>query len=246
MINIKEIFIYVGSRLGDKSKTLKFINSALDKVYNSIGADKIKVTTYIANNVNINRCKGCIGCFLTGKCSLDEKDDMGIIKEKMLRADIIILASPVYAHHVSGDTKIFIDRISYWTHLMRLSGKVGIAVSTSGGNGLELVNNYLYKIMTYMGLKVEGKFGVDGYTIDENYMNSLEDFSRTIIDYTNGKEIETDNILEAVFRTSKNTMEKARQYKTTEFQYWEKSRLIECNSFKEVLEMMKYQDKCHT
>ncbi|UAL58336.1 flavodoxin family protein [Clostridium sporogenes] len=211
----------------------------MDKVYNSIEADKVKVSVYTARDININRCEGCSGCFLTGKCFLDEKDDMKIIKEKMLKADIIILASPVYAHHVSGDMKIFIDRISHWTHLLRLSGKVGIAVSTSGGNGLELVNNYLYKIMTYMGLKVEGKFGVYEDIINENYMSSIENFSRTIIEYINGKEIETDNILEAVFKTTKNIMEKIRPYESSEFQYWQKSRLIECNSFKEVLEMLR-------
>ncbi|GAA0748608.1 flavodoxin family protein [Clostridium oceanicum] len=239
MLSIKEIFIYVGSRLGDKSKTLKFINNVLDEVYNSIGHDKVKVTTYTAKDTKINRCEGCLGCFLTGKCSLDKEDDMKTIKDNMLRSDIIILATPVYVHNVSGDMKIFIDRISYWTHLMRLSGKIGIVASTSGGNGLELVNNYLYKIMTYMGVKIKGKFGVCEDNIDENYIKSVEKFSRVIIEYIKGKKVETDDILEAVFKATKNTMEKLRPYKSAEFQYWKESKLIECNSFKEVLEMLR-------
>lgn len=236
---MKTIFIYVGSRMGNKSKTLEFINLILDRVYKIIGEGNLKVITYTAKDVYISRCNGCIGCFSTGKCKLDQHDNMKIIKQEMLNSDIIILASPVYAHHVSGDMKIFIDRISYWMHLMRLSGKHGIVVSTSGGNGLELVTNYLYKIMTYMGVKVEGKFGVNAYSIDEYYYESVEIFTKLLLECINNKKIETDSILEAVFKANKNIMLEAKKYKTKEFEYWEKSGMIECDTFKEVLDMLK-------
>lgn len=61
---------------------------------------------------------GCSNCFSKTSCVLDKDDDMSMLKEKMINADLIILGSPVYAHHITGDLMIFIDWISYWLILL--------------------------------------------------------------------------------------------------------------------------------
>ncbi|MBK1813755.1 flavodoxin family protein [Clostridium sp. YIM B02505] len=224
--------------MGKKSRTLRFINDVLEIVQN-LNDTQIEVNMYTADQLNINNCKGCINCFLKGKCVLDNMDDMKRIKEEILSSDIVVFASPVYAHHVSGDMKVFIDRISYWAHLVRLSGKVGIAVATSGGNGLDLTTNYLYKIMSYMGIKVVGKFGVEAYEINDGYNGTVEDCAKLILEYLHDKPIESDEVLESVFRVTKNMIELAREYKTAEYEYWDEMGLLKCNSFEEVLKMVK-------
>lgn len=56
----------------------------------------------------INYCTGCGACYDTKVCS--QRDDMGEILEKMISADVIVLASPIYFYTMCGQLKTFIDR----------------------------------------------------------------------------------------------------------------------------------------
>lgn len=56
----------------------------------------------------INYCLGCGVCNNTHQCV--QKDDMKILVEKMLEADVIVLATPVYFYTMDAQLKTFIDR----------------------------------------------------------------------------------------------------------------------------------------
>ncbi|MGD0340473.1 MAG: flavodoxin family protein [Bacteroidales bacterium] len=57
----------------------------------------------------INYCTGCGTCINKGKrCS--QKDDMAEILEKMISADVIVMASPVYFYTMNAQMKTLIDR----------------------------------------------------------------------------------------------------------------------------------------
>ena len=159
----------------------------------------------------------------------------------MVEADFIIFGSPVYVHHISSDMKVFIDRISCWLHLMRLAGKPGVVLSTASSNGCDFVLNYLYKIMTYLGIKVVGRFNafVDfpKQLGDKEFSeNNISEYADVILDYISGnKEVETDEILEAVYRSSKNSILLKKGSDSMEYIYWENSNMLECESFGEVI-----------
>ena len=57
---------------------------------------------------NIGYCTGCGVCNDTHKCV--QNDDMKEIIEKMLKADVIVFATPVYFYSMNGRMKNFIDR----------------------------------------------------------------------------------------------------------------------------------------
>lgn len=57
---------------------------------------------------NIGYCRGCGVCNSTHKCV--QKDDMAEILDKMVNADVIVLATPVYFYSMDGQMKTFIDR----------------------------------------------------------------------------------------------------------------------------------------
>ncbi|QGY40270.1 flavodoxin family protein [Pseudodesulfovibrio cashew] len=59
---------------------------------------------------HINYCTGCCSCVSGGgKCV--QKDDMNDIFPKVLAADVLVLASPVYFRSFNGQMKTFMDRI---------------------------------------------------------------------------------------------------------------------------------------
>jgi multimeric flavodoxin WrbA len=53
-------------------------------------------------------CKECHGCDQTGQCVI--QDDMQKIYPKLLNADIIILASPIFFYGISAWAKALVDR----------------------------------------------------------------------------------------------------------------------------------------
>ena len=57
----------------------------------------------------IRYCTGCGSCFNRDK-SCSQKDDMAEILEKMIAADVIVMATPVYFYTMCGQMKTMIDR----------------------------------------------------------------------------------------------------------------------------------------
>ncbi len=69
---------------------------------------KHKVEKIRLQEKKINYCLGCRVCSTTEECI--QKDDMSEIIDKILLADIIVLATPVYFYSMSAQLKTMIDR----------------------------------------------------------------------------------------------------------------------------------------
>lgn len=62
------------------------------------------------NEKDINYCIGCYACHKTGTCF--RKDDMTELYDKVLNANVIVFATPVYFYTMSAQLKTFIDRLT--------------------------------------------------------------------------------------------------------------------------------------
>lgn len=105
----KNILILSGSpRIGGNSDVLcdQFMKGALE-AGNQV--EKINVTTK-----KIGYCRACYYCKNhAGACVV--KDDMSAILDKMLAADVIVMASPVYFYSIDAQLKALIDRsVARW------------------------------------------------------------------------------------------------------------------------------------
>ena len=89
-------------RIGGNSDTLcdQFMQGAIEAKHH---VDKVVIA-----EKNINYCKGCYACEGNGKCV--QKDDMSQILDKMIAADVIVLATPVYFYTMCAQLKTVIDR----------------------------------------------------------------------------------------------------------------------------------------
>jgi multimeric flavodoxin WrbA len=74
------------------------------------GAEKegVEIERLYLSDLKITPCTECHGCDETGDCVI--LDEMQKIYPKLLEADIIILASPIFFYGVTAWTKILIDR----------------------------------------------------------------------------------------------------------------------------------------
>jgi multimeric flavodoxin WrbA/putative sterol carrier protein len=105
----------------------------------------------------IEYCTGCALCMEKGRCWIPD-DHHGIV-ERLLGADGVILASPVYFYHVTAQMKAFLDRSLAWGHKPQPSWKPGLTVSVSAGQGETETAEYLARL-----LRVYGAFPVGRLT----------------------------------------------------------------------------------
>lgn len=105
----KKVLILSGSpRKGGNSDLLcdEFMRGAIE---NGNKVEKIRVVSK-----KVEPCRACYYCRLSdGKCAIE--DDMGEILQKMIDADVIVLASPVYFYSIDAQLKAVIDRtVARW------------------------------------------------------------------------------------------------------------------------------------
>ncbi len=74
------------------------------------------VEEIIAHNINLEYCKGCLRCNLLGRCSVTG-DDWPELSNKILDANVVVFASPVYFHHITASLKKIIERFRSFVHV---------------------------------------------------------------------------------------------------------------------------------
>lgn len=98
----------------------------------------------------VTPCTDCEGCRMTGTCVFD--DDVSELLSRMREADGIVFGSPVYIDNVTGQMKIFFDRLADAIHYQVLAGKYGCAVAVTKESGGAEVVAYLNHVLNYLGV----------------------------------------------------------------------------------------------
>ena len=106
----------------------------------------------------ITPCTACDACSLNGICVYD--DDMPALVARMREADAIVFGSPVYIDNVSGQMKVFFDRLADAIHYQLLDGKYGCSVATTHESGGDEVARYQNHVLNYLGVVTVGGLSV--------------------------------------------------------------------------------------
>ena len=101
---MSRILMIVGSRReGNSIHLANSLKSIFDK--NRISSDII-----VPGNQKIYLCTGCMDCDKNGVC--DFNDDMKVNIDKVNNAEVLLFITPTRWNTLSGDLKIFIDRLN--------------------------------------------------------------------------------------------------------------------------------------
>lgn len=69
-----------------------------------------------AADLDLKDCQGCLRCNILRRCSISG-DDWATVCERIAEADLLVLATPVYFHHVPASVKRIIDRFRSFIHV---------------------------------------------------------------------------------------------------------------------------------
>lgn len=118
--------IICGSRRDGNCKKISL------KIKEELKKDRIISSIITPGNQKIYTCTGCMDCDESGVC--DFNDDMHDNISKILKADCLIFVTPTRWNLLSGDIKIFMDRLNplYVPKKMKDKKCIAIAIGSSG------------------------------------------------------------------------------------------------------------------
>lgn len=120
------MLIIVGSRRKGNCLTLA------NKIKEALFKERVATKIIIPGNQKIHTCTGCMDCDKSGVC--DFKDDMKNNIDLIKNEEFLMFITPTRWNLLSGDLKIFIDRLNPLYATKGLKGKKMIAISVGSKN----------------------------------------------------------------------------------------------------------------
>ena len=115
--------------------------------------------------LKIGGCLACEYCHTKGHGSCVQKDDMQEVYALLKEAEMLVIASPIYYHGISGQLKCVIDRFyaaAYPTKPPHLK-KVAMILSSGDANMYDgAMFSYQGDFLDYLGLEDVGVFTAHG------------------------------------------------------------------------------------
>lgn len=109
-------------------------------------------------------CVGCTQCFEKSETCCPHYEQLKPITAVLDRADVIILASPVYVYHVTGAMKVLLDHYGYRWLVHRpeesMFTKQAVCISTAAGGGMKNTNKDMADSTFFWGIAKTYRYGV--------------------------------------------------------------------------------------
>ena len=96
---------------------------------------------------SIHYCTGCGTCFTRGQVC-PQKDDMHEILDRMIKADVIVMATPVYFYTMNGQMKTLIDRTC--SRYTEINGKEFYFIITAADNHVQNMERTIEEFRGYL------------------------------------------------------------------------------------------------
>lgn len=108
-------------------------------------------------------CIGCGNCFMKSEKFCPHYAEVNIIREAMLKSDLLIFASPVYVYHTTGQMKTLLDHFGYQWMVHRpekkMFSKMALVISTAAGGGMKSTNKDIVDSLSFWGVGRIFKYG---------------------------------------------------------------------------------------
>ncbi len=206
------------------------INSLLQDLLSRHGAQTgmgMEISTINLAESGLTYCHGCRVCFDRGETHCPYWNEVAPVKAAMQKADVWILASPVYVDDISGLMKTFLDRMAHVNHRPEFAGKYAFLLTTSGtgssGHAARTMANTLRTWGVYIiGQKdlVAGALSTPD-EINTRFENQLDRIAAKIVDTYNKGKAQTPSIVSLIFFKVQQVLWQKNKEDSIDFRYWE-------------------------
>ena len=137
------------------------------------------------HDYKVNPCMGCNACFKSDSQSCVQKDDMQFVYHELQEAEMLVIASPIYYHGLSGQLKCTIDRFYAAAYPNKPAKLKKVAMFLSSGDP-DMYDGALFSyqgdFLDYLQLEDMGVFTTHGYDpgVPEEKLEELRRFGESL------------------------------------------------------------------
>ncbi len=164
---VKVLGIMGSPRVGSNTDLL------LDEALRGAREQRAETEKIVVDKLKIAPCREYNGCLRDGKCVI--RDDMDTVYPKLLEADVVIVASPMFFYGLTAQVKALIDRCqALWARKYVLkqeppnSGRTGAFIGVGATRGKQLFDGSILTVKYFfqaIGVKYSEELLVRG--VDE-------------------------------------------------------------------------------
>jgi len=121
-----------------------------------------EVFVFDAANEKTNPCRGCDQCGMDGACIFDDAIETKLMPQ-MLKADLLVLVTPLYYFGMSAQLKTVVDR--FYSRTSKLSGKKSMIIATAWNTAdwtMEALKSHYETLVRYMSWQDVGQVWATG------------------------------------------------------------------------------------
>jgi multimeric flavodoxin WrbA len=157
-----------------KGNTTTIVNEVLRGAQEAGAETKV----FNLNQLNIKGCQACYKCQTPeGRCV--QKDDMAALYDEIYSADAVVVGTPIYMFQITGQTKIFVDRLFAFLYQKdgqpgafrnKLKGKKTVTVYAQGQPDTSLFTSSFdlnEGVLGFLGFKVQERIVAGGMATEE-------------------------------------------------------------------------------
>lgn len=143
--------IYAGPR--KSGNTAALLDRVLEGIQETLPGAEIEKIPLGAESLVVKPCTECYACLHNNGLCIITDDDFEALKNKLLAADAILFAAPIFFYGLNAKAKLFVDRCqAVWVKKYRLDGykfgakpltRKGFFVSAGATKGQELFRGSL-------------------------------------------------------------------------------------------------------
>ena len=132
------------------------------------------------NALDIRGCQACYKCQTAADARCVQKDGMTGLYDEIYSADAIVVGTPVYMMQISGQTKVFMDRLFALLYQKdgqpgnfrnKIKGKKALAVYAQGqpDTGIFASSFDLHEgVLSFLGFKVQERIAAGGMRLESD------------------------------------------------------------------------------
>ena len=121
-----------------------------------------EIFVFDAANEQTNPCRGCDQCGMDGACIFDDAIELKLMPE-MLKADLLVLVTPLYYFGMSAQLKTVVDR--FYSRTTKLGGKKSMIIATAWNTAdwtMEALQSHYETLVRYMSWQDVGQIWPTG------------------------------------------------------------------------------------
>ncbi|MBQ6005743.1 MAG: flavodoxin family protein [Selenomonadaceae bacterium] len=121
-----------------------------------------EIFVFDAANEKTNPCRGCDQCGMDGACIFDDAIETKLMPQ-MLKADLLVLVTPLYYFGMSAQLKTVVDR--FYSRTTKISGKKSMIIATAWNSAdwtMEALQTHYETLVRYMSWQDVGQVWATG------------------------------------------------------------------------------------